>query len=85
MVANLLGGKACIEYDDGDKGAHDLAKEVWRLEKWAVRVWRSFGCEGEREKEGGRKKVESDGMKVECCFQNHASLFLSQVSSLRLE
>jgi hypothetical protein len=33
VVVGLLGGKANIEYDDGDKGAYDMAKEVWRLEK----------------------------------------------------
>ena len=33
VVVGLLGGKASIEYDDGDKGTLDLAKEVWRLEE----------------------------------------------------
>ena len=33
VVVGLLGGKVDIEYDDGDKGTYDMAKEVWRLEK----------------------------------------------------
>ena len=33
VVVNLLGGKVKIEYEDGDKGTYDMAKEVWRLEK----------------------------------------------------
>ena len=33
VVVGLLGGKVKVEYDDGDKGTYDLAKEVRRLEK----------------------------------------------------
>jgi len=33
VVVGLLGGEVKIEYDDGDKGTYDMAKEVWRLEK----------------------------------------------------
>jgi len=33
VVGGLLGGKVDIEYDDGDKVTHDLAKEVGRLEE----------------------------------------------------
>ena len=33
VVVGLLGDKVDIEYDDGDKGTYDMAKEVWRLEK----------------------------------------------------
>jgi len=37
----ILGGKASIEYVDGDKGTLDLAKKVRRLEELAARVSRS--------------------------------------------
>jgi len=32
-VVGLVGGRIDVEYDDGDEGTCDLAKEEWRLEE----------------------------------------------------